>query len=253
MLITDVLKGSSLLATLGLVSGCCIGVSAGAQSAGGPQSNTQAVQSESQAASSGCPNGMQPAADGLLDDWEDGNTQLLVDGARDGYWWTHHDPNGSTIEPNPLAPEAGGPDGSTQTMRISGQTSSADGAYGSSLGVNFSTSGAYDASKYAGISFKAKAAGSSVKKVRFKIGDVNTHQDGAVCTDCWNHFGKDVTLTEEWQEYVIPFSELKQGDGWGDPRPQSLTPEKLYNLDWSIGPGATFELWIDDIQFHECK
>ena len=73
------------------------------------------------------------------------------------------------------------------------------------------------------------------------------------CNDRWNHFGKDITLSEEWAEYVIPFSELKQADGWGDPRPPSVTPEKLYNLDWSIGPGATFEIWIDDVKFHECK
>jgi hypothetical protein len=75
-----------------------------------------------------------------------------------------------------------------------------------------------------------------------------------VCGSCWNHFGKDITFTSEWKEYQILFSEMKQREGWGDPRPATITPDKLYSFDFSfIEPGRKIELFIDNMQFLECK
>ncbi len=191
------------------------------------------------------------AADGLIDDFEDGNTQLFVALGRDGFWWTHHDPNGSTLEPAKLAPEDGGADGSKKALRVHGVTSSEKEAYGSSVGVNFSKA-VYDGSAYVGISFKAKVGPNSTKKVRFKIGDVNTHGQLGSCKSCWNHFGVDLELSTEWKEYKILFADAKQAVGWGDPRPPNLTSAQLAALDWTIGPGATYDLSLDDVQFLGC-
>lgn len=190
--------------------------------------------------------------DGLVEDFEDGNSQAVVLDGRDGYWWTHHDPNGSTIQPEKFAPEDGGANGQGKALHVHGSTASADGAYGSSVGLNFSNSGLYDGSKYAGISFKAKVGPNSTKKVRFKIGDVNTHGQLGTCKNCWNHFGKDLELSTDWKEYRIMFADATQVPGWGDPRPKNVSPDKLASIDFSIDKGANFDLWVDDVQLLTC-
>ena len=205
-----------------------------------------------------CRAGTRPADDGLLDDFEDGNTQLAVAGGRDGYWYSAHDPKGSTLGPDPFAPSDGGAEGSGMALHAFGHTvtGSETDAWGAQFGVHFlGTQGAlYDGSKYVGISFKARVDEKSTRAVRFNIGDVNTHPEANICKDCWNHFGKDMTFSPKWKEYTVLFSEAKQREGWGNPRPPSLTPGKLYSLDWSVkGGGQDYDLWIDDITFVVCK
>jgi hypothetical protein len=199
-----------------------------------------------------CGGEAKPASDGLIDNFEDEDNQLAKLGGRDGYWWTAADPNGSTIEPKKVVATPGGA-GSPKALNFKGVTSSANGAWGVNFGVNFmSEKVPYDGSQYAGISFKAKVGPNSTKKIRFKIGDINTHQDAGVCKSCWNHFGKDVELSEQWQEVKVLFTDAKQADGWGQPRPANITTDKLWNIDFSIGPAATYDLWIDDVQFLAC-
>jgi hypothetical protein len=93
---------------------------------------------------------------------------------------------------------------------------------------------------------------SSTRAVRFKIGDSRTHGQLGTCKACWNHFGKDLTLTTDWLEYEVLFAKTTQGEGWGDPRPLALEPTELASLDWSIPPGANFDLWIDDVALLTC-
>jgi hypothetical protein len=199
-----------------------------------------------------CVKGTRPADDGLINDFEDGRTQLVKAGDRNGYWFTSHDPNGSTLDPDPFAVTTGGAGGSAKALRVFGQTSNVGGAWGAMVGATFVGEGIYDASMYAGISFKAKAGSDSTKIVRFKVADVNTHPDGGVCKACWNHFGKDVELTTEWREYKVSFVDMKQEPGWGDPFPV-LTTSKLVTINWSYGPGRVYDLWLDDIQFFDCQ
>ena len=202
--------------------------------------------------SKACPNGTRPAADGAVDDAEDGDGELTKLGGRDGYWFTSADTNGSTLEPSPFKmTDDGGAGGSKRAVRIHGQTSGTSGAWGVLIGANMVGTGAYDASPYAGVSFKAKVAAQSAKKVRFKVGDVNTHPDGGVCKSCWNHFGKDLSLSTEWQEYKISFADMAQEGGWGD-TVKAFTPGKILSINWSIGPGQNYDLWLDDLAFFEC-
>lgn len=200
-----------------------------------------------------CPNWIKSAEDGLIEDFEDDNTQLVKQGGRGGYWFLHTDPNGSTLEPGAFMPEAGGANGTGHAVHIWGETASSQGAYGSSLGANFLNEGPYDASKYVGVRFKAKIGEGTSRTVRFKLPDVNTHKDAGVCTDCWNHFGKDLSLTTEWEEYVVLFSDTTQVAGWGSPRPSGVAVDKLWGIDWTIGPGRKFDIWLDDVEFIECQ
>ncbi len=198
-----------------------------------------------------CTKGTRPAVDGVIDDFEDGDMQLSREADRTGYWFSSHDSNGSSIDPNPLAPSPGGLGGSQKALHLTGQTASTVGAWGALIGANLVGEGVYDGSDHAGISFEAKVGTTSTRVVSFKVADVNTHPDGGVCKNCWNHFAKKLELTTEWREYRVSFDELKQEAGWGDPFP-AVTPSKLIALNWSIEPGRVFDLWIDDVHFYDC-
>jgi Carbohydrate binding domain (family 11) len=199
-----------------------------------------------------CAAGTRVPDDGAIDDFEDGDNQLAKVADRGGYWFTSHDPNGSTIEPSPFKMSEGGFGNSQRALHVSGQTASSDGAWGSLWGAQFVGQGVYDGSKYDGISFRAKLGPNGTPKVRFKVADINTHPDGGVCKSCWNHFGKNLQLTQDWQEYKVSFAEMTQEPGWGD-RYAMITPSKLIAINWSVDPGRTFDVWIDDVQFYECQ
>ena len=56
---------------------------------------------------------LPPCHDGLLDDLEDGDGQIVKSGGRDGYWFTFADTEGSTIDPRgEYKPSPGGANGS---------------------------------------------------------------------------------------------------------------------------------------------
>lgn len=203
-----------------------------------------------------CPGALVPAKDGLVDDLEDNNNQVLQVAGRGGYWWAAHDDKGSTIDPSGEVKMAeGGVTGSKYAVHVAGKNASGEGAWGANVGLRLVHGQPYDASKYAGISFFAKVGEKSGSTIRLKVADVNTHPDGKVCKDaCWNDFGKDFSFSREFQEYKVSFAELKQQDGWGDPRPPSITPTQLIQIAWSMTtPGADFDLWLDDIRFLDCQ
>jgi len=249
-----------LLLGLGAVtatlSGGCVGVSQKRGVAGNGAGAALISEDYAAAAASGvkvCPGGVRDVDDGLVDDLEDGNNQLAGQEGRDGYWWTKKDDVGSTAE---MQPEGPGAEKSETAMHLHGKTANGDPstAWGAGFGFNFTDGGKlYDASKYAGISFRAKAGPMSTHNVRFNIGDVNTHKDGGICKTCWNHFGKDIVLTGGWREYKVTFAGAEQQPYWGDPRPPSISPAKLLSVDWSIGPGQVYDIWVDDIRLLECQ
>ena len=208
----------------------------------------------------GCDGKPVPAADGLVDDFEDDNGQITKLDGRDGYWWKNADKEGAKFTDtadNSVKFADDGANGSTKSLHIAGSTAKgSDQAYGVEVGTNLISTKAslYDGSRFMGISFWAKVGPKSVKKVRFNMGDVNTHPDLGSCQNCWNHFSKDIELTTDWKEYQVSFKEMRQRDGWGEPRPKSITPKELYTLTYAFeGSGGEFELFVDDIQFLECK
>jgi hypothetical protein len=247
--------------TVGCLAGAlmtlgCIGVSQKRAGASTAASTKTTVLDQDALAALGiktCPAETRAADDGDLDDFEDNDAQLTRISGRDGYWWTKKDDKGSTVEPRPFRPQDGGADGSRKALHATGETSGAPGAWGAGFGANFSTKNPYDGSRYAGMAFKARVGPRSTRHFRFKIGDSSTHQDAKLCVECWNHFGAEFDFTGDWKEYRVLFSEAAQEAGWGAPRPPALSPRKLYSLDWSVGPGQTYDLWVDDIHFLDCR
>jgi endoglucanase len=236
---------STVIAVVSMANAGCVGVSAkrdtvGANGVPVPQLHN-------------CPAGVVAAEDGLIDDFEDGNTQIAVKAGRGAYWFKSADSNGSEFNPDEMQMVDGGSDHPGKVLHVSGTTSGAQGAWGVLVGANFvSDSKTYDASRYVGISFRAKIGKNATSSVRFKMGDINTHPDLGICTDCWNHFGKDMSLTTEWKEYQVLFTVARQEPYWGNPKPDSITPGALYSMDFTIKPGQKFDLWVDDVQFLKC-
>jgi endoglucanase len=188
--------------------------------------------------------------DGLIDDLEDNDSQIAKLGGREGYWYTFADTNGSTIFPRgDFKAEHGGPASSQIAAHVHGRISST-GKY-PYVGVGFSflnPKGSYDASKYRGISFWAKGPG----KVRFEVPDANTQPEGDRCSDCYNNFGVELYLSDQWTRYTVPFDRLAQQAGWGD-QTGAVSVKELFGVQWQFKTvGADYDLWFDDIELVGC-
>lgn len=231
------------LSVFAIAAASCIGVSAHRSAA---KSGSTGIKT--------CPGEIVPTGEaGLIDDFEDGDGQVAKREGRGGYWWRSNDPDGSKFDNDDGKPQEEGCAGSSLCLHHFGSTSSKSGAWGVNFGANVGLEGTVDVSNYVGISFRAKSRAGVGHKVRFKIGDINTHPNLGVCKSCWNHWGKDIQLTNDWREYRVLFAGVQQAPGWGDPRPASLDAKHFYSIDFSVDPGQTFDIWVDDLQFLKCK
>jgi len=193
--------------------------------------------------------------EGMIDDFEDNNNQSNVIDGRGGYWYTYADKLGTTIWPElgenggTFTPSEGGYN-SKFAGEVKGRISTAVVVY-AGLGLNFvDPKGSYDASKYEGVTFWAKRAANSTGKVRLKVPDVSTDEAGGVCSECFNDFGTDLNLTEQWQRFVIPFHDMKQMEGWGAPRRAHIDASKIYGMQWQTQvQGADYDFAVDNLAF----
>jgi hypothetical protein len=157
----------------------------------------------------------------LIDDLEDRDGYIAAVGGRSGGWWVYADSSGGTLEPPANAAPTparilGGRCGSEFAMRLTGQGFTEWGA-GMNIGFRFENNdlGAYDASRYSGIRFWARAGESHTSAVRVQLQDRNTYPMGGVCdpndragaTACYNAHGTAlVPLGREWRLYEIAFA-----------------------------------------------
>ena len=194
----------------------------------------------------------------VIEDGENNDHQVVKEGSRNGYIYTFR--GGSTkVEPTAGADggvftmSLGGANGSQYAARMSGTIGSEDSAF-AGLGFNFTDpEGGFDASSYEGISFFARRGANSAASVRLKLPDRSTSPMGGECSECFNDFGTDLELSEEWQRYVLRFDELSQLPGWGSPRPASIDPASVFGIQFQAqGAGANFDIWVDDLSFIGC-
>ena len=243
----------SQLSVLCLFAVSCASQAAPVASQPTPAPPTAGVEKASEGPAPTCSQGTRPAADGLIDDFEaaDGRTPALA--GRDQTWWMSGDKHAKIAIPGAtFAASEGGPTGSKKAIHFAG-TSAFEDDWGAIVGVNFLPSGFYDASKYAGIAFKIRAAKPNTN-IRLKVSDVASHPDGGQCTKhCWNSFGKELIVETEWQSVALMWSDLAQQPDWGDVRPPAITPSKLRDAEWTVYPSPAFDFWVDDIHFLECN
>ncbi|MFZ5890969.1 MAG: hypothetical protein ACOY0T_07955 [Myxococcota bacterium] len=195
-------------------------------------------------------------ANGLIDDAEDNNNQLATVGERGGYWYTFVDKAGSTVTPTAgdqggtFTMQEGGANGSRYAANVKGKIGTGETVY-AAMAFNFvDPKGEYDASRYAGITFFAKHAQGSTAKLRVKVPDVQTDPAGKRCSECFNDFGFDLDLSPDWTRYVLPFSKMRQMEGWGAPRPSHIDPSQIYGVQFQVNQkGADYDISVDDIAF----
>lgn len=186
-------------------------------------------------------------ADAMIEDMEDSDTQTLKVGGRGGYWYSMVDQNGSKMQPQQYKSDAPGHAGSKGAAHMHGKLApGAPGVYPyAGLGFGLAEHGFYDASRYQGVSFWAKGPG----KIRFEVPDAYTSPGGGWCTDCYNDFGVEIALTDQWEQYTVMFDWLLQKPNWGDRRPK-ITTKKLRAMEWEFSSqDREFDIWIDDVAF----
>lgn len=188
--------------------------------------------------------------EGMIEDVEDNNDQILQKEGRGGYWFSFYDAEGTKISPKSELFAPGGPQGSKYFAHAKGKLATSGASIYAGIGFNLADpKSLYDASKYQGISFWAKGNAT----LRFKTPDVQTEPGGDRCTSCYNDFGVDIALYPEWTRFTVPFAKMKQQPGWGDPAP-AVAKDALFAIQWQVSkPGAEFDFAIDNVEFVGCK
>ena len=190
----------------------------------------------------------------LIDNLESDDGHIIQSGGRSGSWFTYNDGTdggvqtpapGSPFLPSPTSPPLGSSVWSAQTEG-SGFASFAgmgftlnDPVTGPDAGVE----SPYDASGYIGIVFDAHVGSSSSTRLRVGFPDANTNGSG-------NPFGEFLTLTTEWTQEVVYFSDTTQ-QNFG-PQFSSLDTSAIYSIIFQMDattPPLTFDLWVDNVYF----
>lgn len=182
----------------------------------------------------------------LIDDLEDGDSLIVAQDGRLGWWYTQTDGTSEHSPPDPWGPTSTDPD--TTTGQFAARLSGRDfRLWGATLGLTFNEECPYDASVSPGIEFWARGVG----RIRFRVttmATVPTDLDPGTCSDrCWDDFGTYIDLTESWTKYTMLWTDLSQ-EGWGEPA--EFDPVTLLAIVWQGGGSMSeFDIWVDDIQF----
>jgi hypothetical protein len=106
----------------------------------------------------------------------------------------------------------------------------------------------YDAHTYQGITFFAKIGPDTAPEVRVNLTTPQTLPQGGTCSVCYDSFGKTISFTTEWKQYVLAFGDLQQR-GFGDMVP-FFDANHVYTVTFGFAGPSPFDLWIDDIAFY---
>ena len=120
-------------------------------------------------------------------------------------------------------------------------------SFGAGMGV---TESCTDTSALDGISFWAKGTAGGDNKIQFQVAIPQTHAvaNGGDCvTKCFDHPSKQLVLTPEWTQYVVPFSQLAQA-GFGAPATYSGI---IMALNWVSVDATSVDFWVDEIALYK--
>jgi hypothetical protein len=190
----------------------------------------------------------------LLDNFEDGDSRILMRNGRGGTWYVGNDGTGeqlpvSTGELLPVALESPRAD-SRFALHSSGGPFATWGAFvGTSL-MEGTGSDWYDLGQYTGMRLWLRSlppAGVTDAAARVHVYVPTVHSNsGGTCTVCNDHLHALLPLSREWTEVEIYFSSLRQ-EGWGRPSVQPGDVSRATAIQFGFRQGERFDLWIDDI------
>jgi hypothetical protein len=244
-------------------AGTGVGITGGSPSAAGgaPAASAGSGSGVGGSASVGC-----AATDPMLliSDFESGKADVAAVAGREGSWFLFNDGTGMQLPMKlantPLPAEAGGACQSAFGFHTTGQNFTVWGfGLGTDLAAKTGTERtAYDLSAYTGMALRAKA--DKAASLRLSISDVGTAPEGKQCTDttdktnparCGDYFGKEFSLTAEWQDLQMTWSEMAQR-GWGLPIAAGFGAAHAYTFRLQVkgtaAAPANFDLWLDDVR-----
>jgi hypothetical protein len=107
----------------------------------------------------------------------------------------------------------------------------------------------YDASAYVGLKFWARGA----QPLRLIVIQQDLATGGACTTcssadsdDCGLFYGAQVSLTDTWTQYTVPWGALSQSAAGST----AFAPDQLMLLKFEAPPAEQFEFWLDDVSFY---
>jgi hypothetical protein len=155
------------------------------------------------------------------------------------YWYAYGDGTGETGSPlGPFFASAREPveDGNRYAGHFTG---SGHTSFGGGIGIACTLP--IDASAYTGLSFWAKGAGPMHVIV------TTTATDGNYCicagSDCGDGYLKNLTLTADWAQYTVLFTDLKQMH-----HAVPFDPTAVIGFNFASNANA-WDYWIDDVAF----
>jgi hypothetical protein len=221
------------------IGGAAGGVGAGGHAAGGANQLTA------------CESGLiGDGATPLIDDFNDGDLKPLMQDGRSGSYAFAGD----------QSPEATNNCRVTDgELRLEGKQYGAKSGWGASFGLLFDgiPGGCryYNASRYAGVTFRAKGTVSQELWIQISTAQVIPVSAGGLCSDesmCLNKHRARITLGPEYRAYNIYWNEFVQ-DQWGIR--VSFSPDMISTIEFAFPQLATdgmevdFDVSIDDLAF----
>jgi len=185
---------------------------------------------------------------------EDGDGSIIMQNGRIGAWFTYNDmsaggaqvpPMGAAFVPTMI------PGGNGMSLLAAHTNGSGFSNWGAGMGFDLNNDGVnpkktYNVSAFAGITFWAKGS----PMIRFKVlvaATVPPAQGGTCMSNCGDSHGMNIGLSQSWTQYTVPFSSLAQ-EGWGTAA--VFNTSTVLSVQFSVGPNAAFDFWIDDISFY---
>jgi hypothetical protein len=185
--------------------------------------------------------GAEPSSSLLIDDFEDGDT---VAKKPFGVWYPTNDGSAPPGQVQGLGIEPAGVDASSvYALRTHG---SGYQVWGAAVGVDlvqrsYSTGGAptatpLNALAYAKVCFKARIESGATDSIQLHLLRGTDPARGP------DHYTKQLSLSESWTPYCIPFVDLIRTDG------TPLVADQLTALQFFFPPGSLFAFWLDDVE-----
>ncbi len=186
-----------------------------------------------------------------IDDLEDGNGAILVQGGRQGGWYTYND--GTAMG------KQSPPEGGTFIPIIGGHNSQYAAAtkgsgfigWGAGFGFDFNNTGVdaltrmpYDLSNFTGVLFWIRGTTAQLR-VSVQTTDVVPVSEGGSCGQlCNDYHGVPINVTSSWTEHVIPLNSLQQ-EGWGTA--EVFVPQNVISVVFQTAAAVVFDHEVDDI------
>jgi len=195
----------------------------------------------------------------LIDDMEDGTSDICPTAGRHGVWYTRGDGTSTDLTPSG-APDFKPtliPNNERGVSRYAAHfTGSGFTYWGALMGFSFIGDDLgikpFDASATGGITFWLKS--NVPVTVAFLTPDTVMPMNGGTCSDspgvtnCNNHFSFAITApTNGWKELEIPYLALTQPGGSAD-----FNTRELIGVQFLVPTGVAFDVWVDDVSFYDC-